>query len=179
MSKAQELSNEYANEGARAIAHVTHGHTRRKKTGEKDTPTYRSWCAMRTRCNSIGRDNSDRYKDRGVAYCDRWDSFENFLADMGIRPTGTTLDRWPNLSGNYEPGNCRWATPREQARNTRRNVLTLETATEVAALRLNGIPCKVIAEKFGISESLPKEIVKGRCWPDALAAARASNGGKA
>lgn len=156
----------------RSLASAKHGHTSRELHPEGDTPTYRSWLAMRTRCNNAGRDNADRYTERGVVVCDRWNSFENFLADMGERPEGKTLDRWPNHAGNYEPGNCRWATPREQARNTRRNKLTLETATQVAILRLQGEQCKVIAEKFGISESLPREIVKGRSWPDALAAAK-------
>jgi hypothetical protein len=91
---------------------------------------------------------------------------------MGVRPEGMTLDRYPDPNGNYEPGNCRWATAREQARNTCRSKLTLETATEVAFLRLRGIGCKELAERFGISESLPREIVKGRTWPDALAAAK-------
>jgi hypothetical protein len=149
-----------------------HGHTRRQIGGKKDSPTYRSWMAMRTRCSAEGRDNADRYADRGVTICDQWESFDNFLADMGERPEGKTLDRWPNAQGNYEPENCRWATPREQARNTRRNKLTLETATEVALMRLRGEECKVIATRFGISESLPREIVKGRCWPDALEAAK-------
>ncbi len=156
----------------KSLSATVHGHSSRQINGAKESPTYRSWLAMRTRCNSDKRDNSDRYYSRGVKVCVRWNTFENFLSDMGERPPGQTLDRWPNASGDYEPGNCRWATPREQARNTRRNVLTLETATEVAFRRLSGDPCKKIAQDFGISESLPREIVKGRCWPDALSAAK-------
>lgn len=144
---------------------LRHGHAR---GGMPDSPTYRTWQAMRTRCNNPNRDNADRYFNRDVKICARWDSFENFLADMGERPEGKTLDRWPDISGDYEPGNCRWATPVEQARNTRRNVLDFESATKVALMRLQGIKCKDIAAQFGISESLPREIVKGRCWIDAL-----------
>lgn len=79
------------------------------------TPTYGSWKAMHSRCRS-----HPRYVGR-IKVCARWDSFENFLADMGERPKGTSLDRWPDNHGNYEPGNCRWATPIEQGRNTRQN----------------------------------------------------------
>lgn len=158
----------------RGLAHTRHGHASRELNGDrKESPTYASWQAMRSRCRLADRDNADRYRDKGVVVCERWlTSFDNFLSDMGERPAGTTLDRWPNHDGDYGPGNCRWATPREQARNTRRNVLTLETATQVAVLRLRGVKCKDIAAKFGISESLPREIVKGRTWGDALAAAK-------
>ena len=157
----------------RSADHTRHGHSSRElNSGAKDSATYRSWLAMRARCNLDGRDNADRYREKGITYDSRWESFDAFLSDMGERPQGMTLDRWPNRDGNYEPGNCRWATPIEQARNTRRNVLTFDTAVEVALQRLKGEKCKDIAQKFGISESLPREIVKGRCWHDALTKAK-------
>lgn len=156
----------------KSIAKTTHGHALRMADGSKASPTYQSWMAMKTRCTNPNRDNADRYFEAGVQICDRWMTFENFLADMGERPPGFTLDRWPNKKGNYEPGNCRWASPTDQARNTRKNVLDFDKAVQVALMRLKGVTCKQIATTFGISESLPREIVKGRCWNDALAKAK-------
>jgi len=89
--------------------------------GMASTPTYRAWINMRRRCNNP---NVKAYKDyggRGIKVCKRWDeSFEAFLADVGPRPEGRSLDRSDNSKG-YEPGNCRWATMKEQLNNTRAN----------------------------------------------------------
>lgn len=75
---------------------------------------------MIDRCTNPGATKFKDYGERGISVCARWlDSFENFLADMGERPDGKTLDRMQN-DGNYEPGNCRWATPKEQATNRRK-----------------------------------------------------------
>lgn len=92
-----------------------HGHA---STGKK-SPTYLVWESMRTRCNLPSASNYQYYGGRGIRVCERWDSYQNFLADMGERPAGKTLDRWPNKDGHYELGNCRWATKREQRANQR------------------------------------------------------------
>ena len=92
----------------------THGH----KSNYKVTPTYHSWSNMKSRCTYP---YIEKYRRRNIEVCNRWrDSFESFLADMGERPEGKTLDRIDNNKG-YEPGNCRWATLKEQQRNTTRN----------------------------------------------------------
>lgn len=88
------------------------------KHGGHGTRTYRIWKAMRMRCNNKNIRDYKNWGGRGISVCPRWDSYANFLEDMGEAPEGLSLDRINN-DGNYEPGNCRWATRAEQARNQR------------------------------------------------------------
>jgi hypothetical protein len=92
-----------------------HGHNR---VGKRTT-TYNSWAGMNKRCNSPKDNKYPIYGGRGITICNRWSEFTNFLADMGEKPKGTSLDRI-DVNGNYEPSNCRWATPHEQRVNQRR-----------------------------------------------------------
>lgn len=84
---------------------------------------YQAWQDMMRRCFDRTHWNYPHYGGRGITVCDRYQTFDNLLSDIGYAPTPKhSLDRWPNNDGNYEPGNVRWATPAEQLRN-RRNTL--------------------------------------------------------
>lgn len=101
---------------------VTHGHT----VGGL-SPTYVSWRSMMQRCTDPNATNYKYYGGRGIAVCDRWQSFEYFLADMGERPEGMTLGRIDN-DGSYEPGNVEWVTRSENiAERNRRTASTSST----------------------------------------------------
>lgn len=94
------------------LSNKTHGMTK--------TPTYNSWSNMIQQCTNPKATCYSKYGAKGITVCARWrGSFDNFLADMGERPTGTTIDR-VNPTGNYEPGNCRWGTALQQAHNRQR-----------------------------------------------------------
>ena len=134
-----------ANTGEQSIKHGLHG-----------APGYYSWACMIQRCKNMKSTKWKDYGGRGITVCDRWLRFENFFEDMGPKPPGKTLDRIDNSNG-YEPDNCRWATPLQQGRNTRRNII----------LRNNGkaMTLSQWAEEIGVNYyTLHKRLCRG--WDD-------------
>lgn len=91
-----------------------------RKHGKSRSPAYLSWRAMRDRCLNQNSTSYRWYGAAGIKVCERWERFESFLADMGERPAGMSLERIDRTKG-YEPSNCRWATSKDQARNRRTN----------------------------------------------------------
>jgi hypothetical protein len=130
-----------------------HGH----RTGGV-TPTYSVWTSMIKRCTNPKTRSFDRYGGRGIKVCERWKKFENFLADMGERPKkGLSLDRINN-DGHYEPGNCRWATLKEQARTSCRVLEFAGQSKTVAEWAVEfGISSSALSHRFarhGVEKSL-------------------------
>lgn len=135
-----------------ALFRMTSGHTKscgcikgrtRSTHRMKGTPTHNTWCAMKQRCEYPSGAQFRYYGARGIKVCERWSkSFEAFVADMGMRPKGMTIER-NDPNGNYEPSNCRWASIEEQQRN-RRSTIKVE---------LDGITkcVKDWCEEFGIN----------------------------
>lgn len=89
----------------------------RRYGDSKCHPLYRTWGGMHSRCNNSKSTSYKYYGAKGVAVCKRWNDFRNFVEDMGERPEGMTLDRYPDKNGDYEPSNVRWATYKQQREN--------------------------------------------------------------
>lgn len=117
------------------------------------TPEYRCWSGIKTRCYNRNRDEYQIYGARGIGMCDRWRySFDSFLADMGHKPSPQHSIERIDSDGDYEPGNCRWATNSEQQRNKRTN-----RVLEFRGVRL----CLTdMAAKYGLSRDLLKARLK-------------------
>lgn len=126
---------------------VTHGHTRRGPDGKvHKSMTYQSWSSMNDRCYMESHKWFHLYGKAGITVCERWrrgtrNAFAHFLADMGERPSkDMTLDRWPNVKGNYEPGNAQWSSKADQRAHQSRviDAAALVQAQEAAAATYTG-----------------------------------------
>jgi hypothetical protein len=137
------------------------------KHGAIKTATYRSWAAAKDRCFCSTHHNFQSYGGRGVTMCDTWkSSFSTFLADMGERPEGTTLHRIDN-DGNYEPGNCKGATAREQCENRRpvaKHVLSEEDLRSIRVCLREGVALKELATVYKVGDNAIRRIRNGVTW---------------
>lgn len=126
----------------------------RQRHGKRRTKEYAVWCGVKGRCTNEQNAAYHNYGGRGIGICDRWMSFENFLADMGCCPPGMTLERVDNNKG-YEPGNCRWDTRTAQSRN-RRNL-------HVVTIDGRSAPLSVWVEEIGMASyrTVHQRIIKG------------------
>lgn len=126
----------------------THGHS--KCVDGRPSRTFMSWTKMWYRVNNPNHKYYTSYGGRGITVCERWNVFENFLSDMGERPTGKSLDRIDNTKG-YSPDNCRWATPKEQCRNRKSTrFITVNGQTKSAAewSELSGVKYDTILSRL-------------------------------
>jgi len=144
----------------------THGQT----IGGKWSPTYRCYRAMIARCKYPSQVYYKDYGGRGISVCRRWlegdgerSGYDCFVADMGEKPDGLTIDRIDN-DGNYEPGNCRWATYAEQGQNTRATKLSGLSVKKIREDYDAGEVQVSIARKFGISQSHVSDVVRHAVW---------------
>ncbi len=110
-----------------------------------------------SRCRATSGIYFKDYGSRGISVCERWTTFVNFLADMGERQVGTSIDRINN-DGNYEPGNCKWSTRSEQMRNTRNSILSLDDLSEVERLVATDATLDDISSMFGIRRAYASRI---------------------
>ena len=139
---------------------TSHGHTR---VGRPRSPTYVVWGSMLSRCSNPKVKAYLKYGARGIVVCERWQSFANFLADMGERPAGLTLERRDNSKG-YDSENCYWATRTDQNRNRSNSIFTFDLAQEAIGRYEHGESRKSICARMGVSVSHLGHLIRGTIW---------------
>jgi len=132
--------------------------------GRHNSLEYNSWRNMRARCSDPKNKNASLYLEKGIRVCERWNTFENFFADMGERPSLNHSIELKDNSKGYEPCNCIWATSLEQARNKCTVKLSVVKAEEIRSKSANGISRIDLALEFGVSKSAIESVVNGRTW---------------
>ena len=129
--------------------------------GYYNHPLYQTWARMLRRCLDPICSDYHRYGGRGIIVCERWLNIENFISDMGAKPSSLhTLEREDN-DGNYCPENCRWATTKEQGRNKRTTKIRLEDLEDIKRLHNGGSSYRSIASIYGVDHSTIYHIFKG------------------
>lgn len=137
-----------------------------KTHGMTKTPTYKSWISMKSRCYNKNSPSYKYYGAIGIYVCDRWvNSFENFLEDMGERPSGKTLERIDNDCGYFEE-NCKWATYKEQARNRKSNKLSAIDVNKIRDLINENMNLNDIAKTYNVTYGYILRISKYELWDD-------------
>ncbi len=135
----------------------------RKFLSKQHRNTYETWTGMKMRCGLRKPQYFARYRDRGITVCERWaNSYAAFEADMGLKPPGLSLDRINN-DGNYEPGNCRWATNKQQSHNSTNPVFITHNGETLCVReweRRLGLGKSVIAQRLLHGDSTPERIFR-------------------
>lgn len=148
------LPTDYVAKGEESV-HFRHGMW--------DHPLYKTWKNMMSRCYSPNDRAFGDYGARGIGVAEEWHDIRNFVRDMGEKPLGHTIERLDNERG-YSKENCAWASRTDQNRNTRKNKMTMESATEMRELRAQGAKRKELATRFGVSEATVKKVISGAYW---------------
>lgn len=144
---------------------------------KRDHPLYKTWIEMICRCDAEWKHNYKYYGAKGIKVCDRWYDFENFIADMGEKPNGFTLDRINN-TGNYEPSNCRWADKVTQMNNRGSYNRILEINGEKKTLSewatVWHVPMKTIWRRlqlgWGVSDAVKRSVRKHKPYERSIQA---------
>lgn len=132
---------------------------RRRSHADSNSPEYRTWANMHQRCRCKSGPDFALYAARGIRVCERWHNYALFLEDMGRKPTSShSIDRI-DLNGNYDPGNCRWATLIEQANNKRNNLLiTYRGRTQTLPMWCRELGISLAAIRSRIDRGWPLEL---------------------
>ncbi len=140
------------------LTHGQSGGVMRRASG-----AYVSWSQMIQRCTNPNYRHYLHYGGRGIQVDVRWMRFENFYMDMGDRPAETSLER-KDVNGNYESGNCRWASLQEQARNRRSTIVTFDRVQEIIGRFEHGESKTSIGRRLGIAPTYIGTIINGKTW---------------